>query len=205
MSSAAGLRSTRPSGIGPFGDAEKVGNRAAMLGQIGLHQLQALGTILHADQVARLDDVAGDVQVMAVDRDVAMRDQLPGLGAAQAEAEPMHDVVQPAFEQAHQRVAGVSLAAGGTLEIAAELPLQHAVVMLHLLLLAQVKAVVGLLVAAILVHAGRRIATLDGTFRRVAPRPLQEQLQAVAPAEAANGSDGPSHDSLKLLMNERVS
>ena len=94
--------------------------------------------------------------MMAVDRDVAMRDQLPGLSTAQAEAEPMHDVVQPALEQAHQRVAGVALAASGTLEIAAELALQHAVVMLHLLLFAQVQAVVGLLVAAILMHAGRR-------------------------------------------------
>ena len=38
------------------------------------------------------------------------RINLPGLGAALAEAEPMDDVVQPAFEQAHQRVAGVALA-----------------------------------------------------------------------------------------------
>ena len=57
-----------------------------------------------------LHEVAGNVDVLAVDRDVAVGDQLPGLGAAQAEAQPMHDVVQPALEQAHQRLAGVALA-----------------------------------------------------------------------------------------------
>ena len=68
----------------------------------------------------------------------------------------MDDVVEPAFEQAHQRVAGVAFALDGLLEVAAELPLEHAVVVLDLLLLAQVDAVVGQLAAALLVHARRR-------------------------------------------------
>ena len=56
-----GMRSTRPSGIAPSAMPRKSGTVAAVFGQIGLHQLQALGTILHANQVARLHDVAGDV------------------------------------------------------------------------------------------------------------------------------------------------
>ena len=88
---------------------------------------------------------------MAVDGDVAVGDQLPGLGPRLAEAQPVDDVVQPAFQQHHQRLAGVALCLVQPGEIAAELPLQHAVVVLHLLLFAKVDAVVGQLAAAGLV------------------------------------------------------
>ena len=71
---------------------------------------QALGPVLHANHVAHADLVAGDVDAAAVDGDVAVANNLPGLGAAEAEAQAMHDVVQPALQQAHQRVAGVALA-----------------------------------------------------------------------------------------------
>ena len=41
--------------------AEEIRDFAAKLGHVGLHGLQALGAILHADDVARLDQVAGDI------------------------------------------------------------------------------------------------------------------------------------------------
>ncbi len=91
-----------------------------------------------------------------VDRDVAVANHLAGLSPALAEAKPMHDVVEPALQQRHERVARVSLALDRFVKILAELAFEHAVIVLDLLLLAQVHAVVGELAAALLVHAGRR-------------------------------------------------
>ena len=107
------------------------------LGHVAANQIEALGPILHADHVADANQVARNIDAAAVDRDVAVANHLAGLGAAQAEAEAMDDVVQPALEQHHQRVARVALAADGFLEVLAELALEHAVIMLDLLLLAQ--------------------------------------------------------------------
>ena len=155
ISSASGSRTTRPSGIAPSIERQKIGHLRRCSARFACTSCKLLARFLTRITSPGLDQVAGNVDTPAVDRDVPVADQLPGLGAAEAEAQPMHDVVQPALEQAHQRVAGVALGAAGAAEVAAELPLQHAVVMLDLLLLAQVQAVVGLLAAAILVHARR--------------------------------------------------
>ena len=164
-----------------------------MLGQVGLHHLQALGPILHANHVARADDVAGNVHVLAVDRDMPVSDELPRLGPAEAESQTVYHIVQAALQQAHQRVAGIALGAGGAAEVAAKLPLQHAVVMLDLLLLPQVQRVVGLLAAAKLVHARRGVAALDRTLGGVAASALQKQFQTVAATESADRSSDSSH------------
>ena len=116
----------------------------------------------------------------------------------------MHDVVQPPLQQAHQHVAGVALGARAAAEVAAELPLQHAVVVLDLLLLAQVHAVVGLLAAAELVHARAAVAALDRALGRVAARALEEQLHPVAAAEPANGSGDTSHAILERAVKLMV-
>ena len=105
---------------------------------------------------------------------IIIRDWARGL----AEAQAADDVVQAAFQQAHQGLAGVPLGALGLLEILAELPFQHAVVALHLLLFAQVRAVVGQLAAAGGVHARRRLAAFDAALGRVAAGSLEEQLHA---------------------------
>ena len=107
----------------PFGNrrlrpaTRKSGTVAMVLGQVGLHRLQALGAVLDADHVARLAPGSWGCSTrwpLTVMWPCAH--QLPGLGAALAEAQPMHDVVQPPLEQAHQRVAGVALAARGFAE-----------------------------------------------------------------------------------------
>ena len=79
---------------------------------------------------------------------MAVANHLASLSPALAEAEPMDDVVQPAFEDHHQRVAGVALALYGFMVVLAELAFEHAIIVLDLLLLAQVNAVVGELAAA---------------------------------------------------------
>ena len=45
--------------------------------------------------------------MLAVERDVPVRDQLAGGGARRREAEAVDDVVQPALQDAQQHLAGV--------------------------------------------------------------------------------------------------
>ena len=98
----------------------------------------------------------------------------------------------------------------GLVEILAELALEHAVIMLDLLLLAQVDAVVGELAAALTVHArrgsrGARIAHFGVSQRvplRNSFRPSRRQSRQTGPVYRAmsgsrvSGSDG-KLDSLK--------
>src|SRR5262245_24113427 len=104
----------------------------------------------------------------------------------------MHDVVQSPLHDAQEHFAGVFRRARRQREVAAELRLEHAVEAFELLLLAQARAVFADLAAAI-VHAWRRIAALDGALRRLAPAPLQVQLDAFTPAQLANGIEMASH------------
>jgi hypothetical protein len=62
-----------------------------------------------------------------------------------------------------------------------------------LLLLAEVNAVIGELSAALLVHAGGVFTSLDRALGRIAARSLEEELQAVAAAKAANWSGVSCH------------
>ena len=78
--------------------------------------------VLDLDHVAGPDEVARDVELAAVDQDVAVADELAGLGPAEGEAEAGDDVVEPALEQRHQRVAGVARCAVGPLAGQRSLP-----------------------------------------------------------------------------------
>src|SRR5690606_7316692 len=89
------------------------------------------------------------------------------------------------------------------LEVAAELILQHAVDALDLLLLPQLDAVADdLRPARAAVLSGRHVALLDGALLGVAALALQEQLHALAAAEAADGSVIPSHSYRSLSVQK---
>ena len=83
------------------------------------------------------------VQPLAVDEDRAVRHELARFGARAAHAHPVDDVVEARLEQLQQVLAGRALALRRLGEVAAELPLEHAVDAAELLLLAQLLAVVG--------------------------------------------------------------
>ncbi len=92
----------------------------------------------------------------------------------------------------HERVARVAFALDGLVKILAELPLQHAVIVLDLLLFAQVDAVVGELAAALLMHAGgfsRRSIAHFGVSQRVPLRnsfkPSRRQRRQTGPVYRA--------------------
>jgi hypothetical protein len=82
------------------------------------------------------------------------------------------------------------------MEILAELTLQHAVIMLDLLLLAQMDAVVGLLAATTLLLTRGRVATLDPALRRIAASSLEKQLHPVTTTKTANRSGVTRHKSV---------
>ena len=73
-------------------------------------KIEALRPVLGANHIAEANLIAGDIDAAAVDGNVAVANHLPGLGPTLAEAEPMHDVIQAAFEQDHERIARVALA-----------------------------------------------------------------------------------------------
>src|SRR5262249_39627567 len=152
-----------------------------------LHGLQALRSVFSPDDVARVNQVAGNIAATAVNGNVAMANQLPSLGAGKAKAQSTGDIVQSPFQEAHQRLASIPFALDRALVVAAELPLQDAVIALDLLLLAEVNAIIGQLAAAG-GHARRVLAALDGAFGRVAAGSLEEQLHSFAAAQSADGS-----------------
>ena len=145
------------------------------------------------DLVARLELVRRDVGRPAVDGEVAVGDELAGLGARRREAHPVDDVVEPQLERAQQVLAGHAGSVLGVDEVVAELALEDAVDAADLLLLAQLEAVLADLAAADAVLAGRRRAALEGALLGIAAAALEEELRALPAAEAADGSGVAGH------------
>src|SRR5437763_528893 len=77
--------------------------------------------------VAGLDAVRRDVDLAAVDLEVAVGDELAGLVTAHRQPPAVHDVVHPQLEELQQPRASDALGVGGLLVVAAELLLQDAV------------------------------------------------------------------------------
>src|SRR5690606_30289567 len=91
-------------------------------------------------------------------------------GTGRCQAGTPHDVVEAAFEELEQVVAGDSGAAGRLLVVATELTLQHPVHHAQLLLLAQLDLVVALADSAAAVLTGRVRTTIDRAFLGLAQR-----------------------------------
>src|SRR5215207_342487 len=116
------------------------------------------------DDVALADPVAGDVDAPAVDVDVAVPDELPGLRAGRRPAGAVDDVVETPLEELQHDLAGHALAARRLLVEVAELPLVEAVGEAGLLLLLQLEQVLGGVAAAAAAVLARRVGpTLERT------------------------------------------
>src|SRR5260370_5052883 len=100
------------------------------------------------DHVARPHLVAGDVHPAAVDRPMAVADELTRLAAGSREAEAHEDVVEPALEQREEVLARDAGLTGCLGVVATELLLEHAVVAAGLLLLSPPYAGLALFSAA---------------------------------------------------------
>src|SRR6476661_5952662 len=131
---------------------------------------------------------------------MAVANELPRLRPRRGQPEPVDDVVEAAFEQLQQRLAGDPARPVRHLEIAAELVLQHAVDSLDLLLLAQLQTVAHeLRLPQLAVLSRRQVALLNRALLRIAALPLQEELHAFAPAQPADRTDVTCHSLLFLL------
>src|SRR4051794_39171315 len=81
----------------------------------------------HRDGVTRLDQRRREVGAAAVQGEVPVPDELPGLAPRAREAEPVHHVVQPALQHPQQLGAGRALAPVGGGIVLAKLALQHTI------------------------------------------------------------------------------
>src|SRR2546422_4542175 len=169
--------------------AEPRRDRALLAGVEGiLDPVDVLALFLDRDHIADANGVRGDVDETAVDGDVSVGDELPGVSPRGGKADPVDDVVQPRLQQPEQVEAGDAGHLRGPVEVEPELALEQEVDPARALLGAQLDPVVGHLAAADLgVHAGRHRATVEGAFRE-ALLPLEEELDALAatmPADRA--------------------
>src|SRR3954453_16942644 len=137
---------------------------------------------LDRDHVVGANLVRGHVHAPPVDGPVSVQDQLARLPPRSREAEPHEHVVEPALQQAQQVLARHARLAARFCVVVAELLLEHAVVAAGLLLLPQLKPVLGLLRAAAAVLTRRVRAPLDAALVGEAALALQEELDALSTA-----------------------
>src|SRR6201996_2931354 len=189
-------------------DRQRVDQDAHLVGddlQPGRHRALARFGLGHDARrhVARLrpnlDDVVlghavrRDVDLAAVDRDVAVGGELTGHVPALGEAGPVHHVVQAALQDLEQVVARAAVTAGGLFVVVVELPLQHPVHPPSLLLLADLQEILTLLGAVPAVLTRGVGPDLNRALRRIALRALQEQLHLLAAATLAVRAGVSSH------------
>src|SRR6266705_2237979 len=152
----------------------------------------------HLDDVVLAHPVRGDVDLAAVDQDVAVPDELARHVAALGEPGPVDHVVEAALQDLEQHLAGLAALAGRLLVVVVELPLQDAVDPAGLLLLADLEQELALLRPVPAVLAGRIGPDLNGALRRIALGALQEQLHLLSAAALAVRTGVSSHLSLLL-------
>src|SRR5215208_2011451 len=163
----------------------------ARLGPAGLEldrlvHVQVLAhALLDLDDVARLDLVGGDVDLLAVDGHVRVADQLARLVAAAGQAAPVDHVVEPGLQQLEEGLAGDTLPPGRLDVVVVELLLEDAVDAAGLLLLPELEVVLALLEPAAAVLAGRVGTLLHRALGALALGALEEELGLLAPAEPA--------------------
>ena len=125
----------------PFGDTKPKADRIAderLDGAAGLDR----------DRVAGPDLIRGAVHPLTVDQDMAVAHELSSLGARAGEPQAVDDVVQALLELAQQLLTGCLRPAAAGVEVAGQLPGGDAVEPLNLLLLSQLKQVIGIALAA---------------------------------------------------------
>ena len=122
----------------------EVGNvEGRMAKEVVLELLVVPALLLEGDDVANLDLVGRNVDLLSVDKDVAVGDELACQADRVAESDAVHTVVKPGLELDDEGVAGHHAALESLLIIVAKLLLENAIVGLELLLLGQLLAVLG--------------------------------------------------------------
>src|ERR1700761_2815477 len=164
----------------PRGNAALAGLRA---GDDHRGQLKGLGRDLN--DVVLAHAVRRDVDPAAVDQDVPVPDQLAGHVPALGEPGAVDHVVEAALQDLQQRLTRTARLVRGLDVVAVELLLKDAVDAAGLLLLADLKQVLAVLLADPAVLTRRVGTDLDRALRRVALRALEEKLDLLTAAQLA--------------------
>src|SRR4051812_11664360 len=156
-------------------------NRGGQLGGVPEDRFGARAG-LQGDHVVGAQLIRRDVDPPAIDRPVAVTDQLTRLPARAGKAESHERVVESRLEQPQQVLAGHAALPRRLGVVVAELLLEHAVVAAGLLLLAQLKSVLRVARATTAVVARRIVPPLDRALVGEAALALEEQLLPLAAA-----------------------
>ncbi len=151
---------------------------------------EVLAALAERNYVIFANPVGRDIHLLAVDLEMSMVHELPGLRTGGGETGAVDDVVEAALENTEQVVAGDALLTGGFLVVAAELAFQDAVHRAQLLLLTQLDQVVAL------PHPGTSVLTggIGTLVDRAALRLAQRRTSA--PARLVTGTCVLRHISL---------
>ena len=193
-----GSRVKRPSGGSAAGDLQKIGDRLRMSLLVQLHQLDAVRPVLDGHVVARLDQNARNIAVLAVDVHVAMRHQLRGRRPETARSQDGARRCRGAARGCSAALRRCFPSSARPIRNSGGTGAQQAIKAFELLLFPQAHAIFAELAAAI-VHAGGRVAPFDGALRGIAPASLEIKLDAFTPAHLANGINGSGH--IRFLIN----
>ena len=156
----------------------------------------------HGDDVAFVYLVGRDIHQFAVHAYRLVGHKLSRLGARRAEAHAVNHIVEPAFEQLQQILAGRALAPGRFLVIAAKLFLENAVGAAHFLLLAQLHAIVRQPPPALSVLTGNDLGlafAVDGTNAA-----FQKQVGAFPAGQLAFGAQISGHVQSLLWLFTKI-
>src|SRR3954453_12579457 len=142
--------------------------------------------VLDVDDVVLRHPVARDVDLDAVDGEVAVADELAGHPSGARQPGAVYDVVEPALQDAQQVLTGLARDAVGLFVVTTELLLHHSICEAGLLLLLQLLAVFALLDPRAAMLAGRVGALLERLISA-------DQVDAEAARLAGCGSGVTSH------------
>jgi hypothetical protein len=133
-----------------------------------------------------LGEHRGNGRFAAIDQEVTVTQELPGLRSRGCKAEPEDHVVEPALEQREKILTSSALHPARRVHGLGELRLEQSVHSLDLLLFAELHAEIGKARATVPVLARRVVPLLDGALFAVAAIALQKQLLGFAAAQPAN-------------------
>ena len=134
------------------------------------------------NNLARLGEIRGDVNSLAVHGEMAVYNELARFGAAARPTASVNDVVESRFEDRKELFTGFAGLFRSHFVVFCKLAFQNAVVALGLLLRAKLRTVFGSLFASLAVLTGGVCSALDRAFTRIASCALEEELFAFSAA-----------------------
>ena len=180
ISSRVGMRITTPLNSSLFNDSQSGTARLVEISRFLVANWRETLLFFDVDDVVHLERAGRNVDLAAIDLDVAVRNHLPRGGAGVRKTEVINHVVEARLQNLQHLFARDATAFQRLFVNAAELALHQTVIVTELLLLDQAEAVIGVLAAGLgAMHAGTVIAAFE-IFRRAEDRDAETAADANA-------------------------